>query len=356
MLAERGCEITQYTPGMTVDRTSFDLVLYLFGDETIMARSHIFADWRALQGGPIGAMERYWNDVPTLMISFGYPYMLYDAPRVPTYINAYMTGETMQRAPIREDMAARHDRLVAEQVKHEIEARAVDRHSRCVLGDLEAALRQHAGQGERDRLRHPRTDDPGRLHQHAPVPLDAQRQQALRILDQRRHALHRRLGERAVLGLRQGLGVVPSGLVEANRRLQRKQPRHRVVEPLGSGPPIRHRIADVAIVGLVVAGEQDHVAAVGDYLGQRLAAWSPRAQARHAGRIRHDQPLEAEVLAQQLFVAQPAQRPRPVHLDTGIRVLRPDPGRQRDMARHHAHRSGGDGGTIERPGRRLPLL
>jgi beta-N-acetylhexosaminidase len=100
MLAERGFEITQYSPGMTVDRASFDLVLYLFGDETIMARSHIFADWRALQGGPIGAMERYWNDVPTLMISFGYPYMLYDAPRVPTYINAYMTGETMQRAVV----------------------------------------------------------------------------------------------------------------------------------------------------------------------------------------------------------------------------------------------------------------
>ena len=43
-------------------------------------------------------MQRFWNDVPTMMISFGYPYMLYDAPRVPTYINAYMTGDTMQRA------------------------------------------------------------------------------------------------------------------------------------------------------------------------------------------------------------------------------------------------------------------
>jgi beta-N-acetylhexosaminidase len=31
------------------------------------------------------------------MISFGYPYFLYDAPRVPTYINAYETTEAMQR-------------------------------------------------------------------------------------------------------------------------------------------------------------------------------------------------------------------------------------------------------------------
>ncbi len=34
------------------------------------------------------------------MLSFGFPYHLYDAPRVPTYINAYSTTETMQRAVV----------------------------------------------------------------------------------------------------------------------------------------------------------------------------------------------------------------------------------------------------------------
>jgi beta-N-acetylhexosaminidase len=34
------------------------------------------------------------------MVSFGFPYHLYDAPRVPTYINAYATTETMQRAVV----------------------------------------------------------------------------------------------------------------------------------------------------------------------------------------------------------------------------------------------------------------
>ena len=100
MLAEHGFEVTAYAPDMAVDRQHFDLVLYLFGDETLMTRGRIFADWHKLQGGPVGAMQRFWNDVPTAMISFGYPYMLYDAPRVPTYINAYMTGETMQRAVV----------------------------------------------------------------------------------------------------------------------------------------------------------------------------------------------------------------------------------------------------------------
>jgi beta-N-acetylhexosaminidase len=100
MLAEHGFEVSAYAPDMVVDRKSFDLVLYLFGDETLMTRGRIFADWHRLQGGPVGAMQRFWNDVPTAMISFGYPYMLYDAPRVPTYINAYCTTDTMQRAVV----------------------------------------------------------------------------------------------------------------------------------------------------------------------------------------------------------------------------------------------------------------
>ncbi len=43
-------------------------------------------------------MNRYWHDVPTVMISFGHPYHLYDAPRVPCYINAYSNIPESQRA------------------------------------------------------------------------------------------------------------------------------------------------------------------------------------------------------------------------------------------------------------------
>ena len=77
MLAEHGFDGDERTrPGMAVDRDSFDLVLYLFGDETLMTRGRIFARLaRSCSGGPVGAMQRYWNDVPTLMISFGYPYI-----------------------------------------------------------------------------------------------------------------------------------------------------------------------------------------------------------------------------------------------------------------------------------------
>ena len=45
-------------------------------------------------------MRRHWHDIPTLMISFGYPYLLYDAPAVPTCINAYSTLESVQQAVV----------------------------------------------------------------------------------------------------------------------------------------------------------------------------------------------------------------------------------------------------------------
>ena len=98
LLAVRGFAITMHRPETAISREAFDLVLYLFGDETLIARNRIFLDWLKL-GGNIGkSMIRTWHDIPTLMVSFGYPYMLYDAPRMPTVINAYATMDTMQEA------------------------------------------------------------------------------------------------------------------------------------------------------------------------------------------------------------------------------------------------------------------
>jgi beta-N-acetylhexosaminidase len=45
-------------------------------------------------------MQRPWHEVPTLLVSFGYPYLLYDAPRVPTYVNAYASMPSMQAAVV----------------------------------------------------------------------------------------------------------------------------------------------------------------------------------------------------------------------------------------------------------------
>ena len=77
---------------------SLDLILYLSGDETLLCRGRVFRDWTAVTGHFGQAMRRYWYDVPTVMVSFGYPYMLYDAPRIPAYINAFSTTGTAQSA------------------------------------------------------------------------------------------------------------------------------------------------------------------------------------------------------------------------------------------------------------------
>lgn len=100
LLRQKGFEVTLHDAGTEVDGDKFDLLLYLFGDETLLTRGRIFLDWLRLTGNFGKAMQRHWHDIPTAMISFGYPYMLYDAPRVPTYINAYSTTETMQRAVV----------------------------------------------------------------------------------------------------------------------------------------------------------------------------------------------------------------------------------------------------------------
>lgn len=100
MLAAEGFVVTPYQPGMTVSPQDFDLVLYLFGEETLLTRGRIFLDWLKITGHLGAAMRRHWHAIPTLMISFGYPYYLYDAPRAPTYVNAWATMPSMQRAVV----------------------------------------------------------------------------------------------------------------------------------------------------------------------------------------------------------------------------------------------------------------
>lgn len=100
LLREQGFEISEYEPGMAVDPKDFDLVLYLLAEETLLTRQRIFLNWRELTGSVFGAMKRYWHDIPTLMVSLGFPYYLHDAPRVPTYVNAYGSNEDMQAAVV----------------------------------------------------------------------------------------------------------------------------------------------------------------------------------------------------------------------------------------------------------------
>ena len=100
LLRAEGFEVTLFTPGTVPNPRDHDLLLYLFGEETLLTRGRIFLDWAKITGHFGAAMVRHWHDIPTAMISFGYPYYLYDAPRVPTCINAYATMTSMQSAVV----------------------------------------------------------------------------------------------------------------------------------------------------------------------------------------------------------------------------------------------------------------
>ena len=100
MLRADGFEVTLHSAQTQPNAGDYDLMIYLFGEETLLTRGRIFLDWLKITGTFDAAMARHWHEIPTVMISFGYPYYLYDAPRAPAYINAYATMPTMQRAVV----------------------------------------------------------------------------------------------------------------------------------------------------------------------------------------------------------------------------------------------------------------
>ena len=106
-LRQRGFELRPVesaalaAPAPAVTRDNTDLVLYLLAQESEYTVGHIGIDWKGLHGGILQGMTRYWHDIPTVMVSFGHMYYLYDAPFWPTYINAYTWLPEVQRAVVR---------------------------------------------------------------------------------------------------------------------------------------------------------------------------------------------------------------------------------------------------------------
>ena len=75
-----------------------DLVLYLLAQESLLCRAHIYLDWARLHGDWRTAMKRFWPQLPCVLVSYGHPYYLYDAPRMPCVVNAYTATPEVQAA------------------------------------------------------------------------------------------------------------------------------------------------------------------------------------------------------------------------------------------------------------------
>jgi beta-N-acetylhexosaminidase len=100
-LVKYGFKVKRHDSNEEFSATEVDLLIYVFTQEAALTVSHIGIDWSMLHGNFPISMRRYWHDIPTLMISFGHPYFLYEAPDVPTYINAYSAIPSSQQAVVR---------------------------------------------------------------------------------------------------------------------------------------------------------------------------------------------------------------------------------------------------------------
>ncbi|MBI3223345.1 MAG: glycoside hydrolase family 3 protein [Nitrosomonadales bacterium] len=88
LLTQRGFEVRAFDPEQPPTPADTDLVLYLLAQESLLSRSHIYMDWARIQGDWRGAMQRYWHTLPCVLVSFGHPYYMYDAPRMPSPVVA----------------------------------------------------------------------------------------------------------------------------------------------------------------------------------------------------------------------------------------------------------------------------
>lgn len=100
LLRGEGFDVTIYTPDTEVDSQHYDALLYLLADEGLLVRQHLNIDWPALHGGPLRAMQRHWETLPTALISFGTPYYAPEVPRCQTLINAYVAVPAVQQAVV----------------------------------------------------------------------------------------------------------------------------------------------------------------------------------------------------------------------------------------------------------------
>jgi beta-N-acetylhexosaminidase len=97
-LRARGFEVRDFDPAQPPTPADTDLLVYLLAQESLLVRSHIYLDWATLHGDWRLGMRRFWHDIPSVLVSYGQPYYLYDAPRMPCVVNAYTANAPMQAA------------------------------------------------------------------------------------------------------------------------------------------------------------------------------------------------------------------------------------------------------------------
>lgn len=98
MLEARGFEITRVVPGEPINTNDKDIGLYLSAEEGLSGKEYLGPNWERMHGAFPLTMQRMWQELPTLYVSLGSPFLLFHMPDCPTYINAYSAVLPMQEA------------------------------------------------------------------------------------------------------------------------------------------------------------------------------------------------------------------------------------------------------------------
>jgi beta-N-acetylhexosaminidase len=94
----RGFALRPFDAEALPTKDDTDLLIYLIGQEATPSLANIYLDFAKLHDGPRTAMAQFNREIPTLLVSFGQPFYLYDAPNFSTYVNAYCPLGEAQRA------------------------------------------------------------------------------------------------------------------------------------------------------------------------------------------------------------------------------------------------------------------
>lgn len=97
-LTEAGFEVTRYVPetfetifldgAVEQFKAKYDLVFYIGNIENASNKTTARINWHTLFGAG-NNLPWFAKEVPTVFVSVGNPYHLYDVPMIPTYVNAY---------------------------------------------------------------------------------------------------------------------------------------------------------------------------------------------------------------------------------------------------------------------------
>jgi len=100
VLEARGFAVTESTKEIDIDPDLFDLIIYVLNQFEFFGEGSSRIQWPVLHKGIVRGLKRYWDIIPTIMISLNNPFHLYEAPAVKTYINAYSSHEKILKAVV----------------------------------------------------------------------------------------------------------------------------------------------------------------------------------------------------------------------------------------------------------------